>query len=78
MKTKYDLFRDAQAITQTACDAMTKELGRLRVGPSNKGGVYLTANVPTNDQPHRITNITREEAAFIVAALTDIYGLSAF
>ncbi len=64
----YQAARDAQ---QQAYAKLKQVNGRLSVGPSKDGGVYIaTDNTPASTIP----NISEDEARFIIRALSKIYG----
>lgn len=75
---KLELFRQKRAEMDAVYATVAEAMGRLRVGPSNNEGIYITAEVFQEGSAKKevsIPHVTKAEAEFIVRMLTDIYEL---
>lgn len=64
----HKIMEDREAVYKT----VTREQGRLKIGPSGKEGLYLSDSL---EHKGVISCITEEEAKFIVRSLMEIYGM---
>lgn len=72
-KTLAEKFEEVRKIQKELYECFTETVGRLKCGPSGREGVYIQSN--EKDQSKNISNITKEEAEFIIRKLKEYHGL---